>query len=750
MRQGPEPMKKILCLTSHDLNTPDYGAVLRARKIFQMLSRFGEVQVALAGHNQDVIDNAKSPQAGFELLDKIYFPPTQRSRAQRMREKLNPRFLDLGGRQAAPGDRERIQKMVAKYDLIWVHGMEVANGLGIWRWPKTVMDIDDIPSSLHRQRLSQAATLSGKYWECRQEILWRRNEKFLAERFDAICTCSELDRKALNGNEKFFVLPNGFDARSKNPLRNPGTPPQIGFVGTFKYPPNRDGVRWFIENAWPIILKKLPKARLRLAGEAGEKYFNGQNIEALGWVPDMESEMANWSLAIVPVLVGGGTRIKILEAFSRKCPVISSSLGAYGHDVKNGHELLMADSPEDFATHCVRILNFPQEGERLAQNAWNKFLRSWTWEAQAGRIAEIVGKICGKPGHFEMRKAALGAKNGSKNKIKTTISAQKTGKAIHAQSQPPHVSVVIPAFNREHSVAKAVESVLAQTFNDFEIIAIDDGSSDGTAKVLKKFGRAVRLIRQKNRGVSAARNTGIRAARGKWIAFLDSDDHWHPKKLEQQINALEKHSAKICFTRCVNTQNEPFRDLEFVSATLREPEIFSVQNALDAVCLSPRHPMIQTMVIEKKLMKNVGFFDESLHAAEDAELIFRLSFLSGFIYIDRPLTTIHENSVNSLTYSKKLGSLARRNQSYLRLLAQMYWRLSETSPEKLSVMRKRLGYFISRRAEIACAAGEQPVARALARDGIFFAGSFRDFARCAGILLLPNLIRTRAQKKWPT
>ncbi len=739
-------MKKILCLTSHDLNTPDYGAVLRARKIFQMLSQFGEVHVVLAGHHQSVIENAKSPQAGFELLDKVYFPPTQRSRAQRVREKLNPRFLDLGGRQAAPSDRERLQKMMAKYDLIWVHGLEVANGLGIWRWPKTVMDIDDIPSSLHRQHFSQAATLLGKYWECRQEILWRRNEKFLAERFDAICTCSELDRKALNGSEKFFVLPNGFDAPSKSPLRNPAIPPQIGFVGTFKYPPTRDGVRWFTNNAWPIILKKFPKARLRLAGDAGEKYFAGQNIDTLGWIPDMESEMANWSLAIVPVLVGGGTRIKILEAFSRKCPVISSSLGAYGHDVKNGQELLIVDLPEDFAAHCLRILNSPQEGERLAQNAWNKFLRNWTWEAQAGRIAEIVGEICGKPVHFRTSKT-MGVKNGAKS---TPITARKRGQPIYAPNPTPIISVVIPAFNREHCVANAVESALAQTFDDFEIIAIDDGSSDGTANVLKKFGQAIRLVHQKNRGVSAARNTGIRAARGKWIAFLDSDDHWHPEKLEQQLKALQKHSAKICFTRCVNTQNEPFRDLEFISATSHESQIYSVKNAIDAVCLSPRHPMIQTMVIEKELLENVGLFDESLHAAEDAELIFRLSFFSGFLYIDRPLTTIHENSSNSLTYSQKLGPLARRNQSYLRLLGQMYWRMSEISPEKLSVMRKRMGYFISRRAEIACAAGEQPVARALARDGIFFAGSFRDFARCAGILLLPYLMRSRAQKKWPT
>jgi len=324
------------------------------------------------------------------------------------------------------------------------------------------------------------------------------------------------------------------------------------------------------------------------------------------------------------------------------------------------------------------------------------------------------------------------------------------GPSAEMMQPGPAVSVVIPAYNRAHCVAAAVDSAFAQTFKDFEIIVVDDGSSDGTGDVLETFGERIRLIRQDNHGVSSARNAGVRAARGKWIAFLDSDDRWYPDKLERQIAALEKYNCKICFTRSINHENAILRDIEFISSTLREPEIFYVENAVDSVCLSPRHPLIQTMVADRRLLETVGLFDESFPAAEDAELIFRLSFLSGFLYVDRPLVTIFENSENSLTYSTKLDSQARRSQSYLRLLAHMYWRLVEISPEKVSIIRKRLGYFISRRAEIACVAGQPPVARALARDGILFAGNFRDFARCAGVLVCPGLVRTRARKKWLT
>lgn len=738
-------MKKILCITSHDLNAQDYGPVLRNRHIFKRLSELGEVRIVLGSRHEKVIENAERSQGGFELLDKIYLPSTRYNLAGRIRRKFSFRHLDIEGWQAMPHDTARLQTLMSQHDLIWVHGLEMANSFNIWRWPNSVLDVDDIASSVYRLRISQSRTLVGKFRQYRKMRLWSRSEKFLTERFDAVCVCSQLDREKLGATDRIFVVPNGFDAPEKTPARHPATPPQIGFVGTFVYWANCDGVRWFIRNVWPRVLKKFPDARLRLAGEGGQNLFKGQNIDALGWIPNMEAEMANWSLAIVPLLAGGGTRIKILEAFSRKCPVVSTALGAFGHNIKNGHDILIADSPTNFAENCIRIVAHPSEGVRLANNAWETFLQNGQWDFQTKCIKGIVQNIWNDVSLKSHD--ASGEIHVKRNGEGSPVPVSKTAKVLTTFS--PQVSVIIPVFNRVHCVADAVESVLAQSFKDLEIIAVDDGSSDGTADVLKKFGNQVRLIRQKNRGVSAARNTGVRNSRGKWISFLDSDDRWHSEKLERQIRALEKYEAKICFTRSVNARNELLRDIDFISSTAKEPEIFYVQNAIDSVCLSPRHPLVQTMVAERKVLEEVGLFDQSFHAAEDAELIFRLSFISGFLYIDRPLTTIFENSPNSLTYSEKLGSVARRNHSYLRLLAHMYWRLAETSPEKLPVMRKRLGYFISRRAEIACAAGQLPVARLLARDGIFFAGSIRDFIRCAGILLLPNLVRVRAQKKWP-
>ena len=111
------------------------------------------------------------------------------------------------------------------------------------------------------------------------------------------------------------------------------------------------------------------------------------------------------------------------------------------------------------------------------------------------------------------------------------------------------VSVIIPTYNRWPLVQEALESVLAQSYRWFEIVVVDDGSTDGTAEKLQEIAAPVRLIVQPNGGVSSARNRGIAAAQGKYVAFLDSDDLWLPKKLEIQTTFMERHpSVEICQT----------------------------------------------------------------------------------------------------------------------------------------------------------------------------------------------------------
>lgn len=312
----------------------------------------------------------------------------------------------------------------------------------------------------------------------------------------------------------------------------------------------------------------------------------------------------------------------------------------------------------------------------------------------------------------------------------------------------PAVSIVIPTFNRALLVGKAIESVLAQTYQDFEVIVVDDGSTDNTAEELARFGDRICLIQQTNKGVSAARNTGIRAARGKWIAFLDSDDQWIPSKLDRQLDCLRQVETGMCFTRCISGAGEIIQDIDNLTPIHKQPGVYYFENPHGLLWQKKWHPWIQSLIIEKSLLEKVGCFDESLHAAEDTRLIHRLALISGFAYIDEPLVIISRDLTGSLTYDAKPESARKRLSSYMLVQSEAYWRMMEIDPQKASWPRNVLGYFISRRAEVACAENQLQLARAYAKDGLFLAGDIRTFLRCLGIYISPALFRTRFRRKW--
>jgi len=182
------------------------------------------------------------------------------------------------------------------------------------------------------------------------------------------------------------------------------------------------------------------------------------------------------------------------------------------------------------------------------------------------------------------------------------------------------VSVVIPTKDRREFVAEAVRSVLEQSVTEWELVVVDDGSTDGTVEHLQRCFRdpRVRIVPQENRGVSAARNRGVRETRGRWIAFLDSDDLWLPTKLERQLQVLSPpESAPACYTEEVWYRRGRWANPRNVHAK-HDGWIF--RQCLPLCIVSPSSAMLSREVFEK-----LGGFDESLPACEDYELWLRLT-----------------------------------------------------------------------------------------------------------------------------
>jgi glycosyltransferase involved in cell wall biosynthesis len=186
------------------------------------------------------------------------------------------------------------------------------------------------------------------------------------------------------------------------------------------------------------------------------------------------------------------------------------------------------------------------------------------------------------------------------------------------------VSAIIPTYNYAHFVGRAVSSVLAQTYADLECIVVDDGSTDDTEQVVATFGAAVQLVRQRNQGLSAARNTGIRAARGRYIAFLDADDAWHADKVSQQVALLDSHpdTAVVgCGVRHVSADGETLDERAF------DAQASDLRTQLRRIAV--RDFWVggsgSGALMRRDVFDEVGLFDTSLKAAEDWDMWLRLA-----------------------------------------------------------------------------------------------------------------------------
>jgi glycosyltransferase involved in cell wall biosynthesis len=193
------------------------------------------------------------------------------------------------------------------------------------------------------------------------------------------------------------------------------------------------------------------------------------------------------------------------------------------------------------------------------------------------------------------------------------------------------ISVIIPTWNRARRLLPAIDSACKQTHPAHEILVIDDGSTDDTRELVSAGFPAVRYHYQDNGGVSHARNTGIRLASGDWIALLDSDDQWHPAKLERQAQALTENPAfRICHTDEIWIRNGK-RVNPMHKHAKKGGHIF--RHNLPRCAISP-----SSVLISKQLLEEIGAFDEHLPACEDYDLWLRLCARHPVLFLDDPLT----------------------------------------------------------------------------------------------------------------
>ena len=208
----------------------------------------------------------------------------------------------------------------------------------------------------------------------------------------------------------------------------------------------------------------------------------------------------------------------------------------------------------------------------------------------------------------------------------------------------PQISVVIPVYNRELTVKRAIDSVLAQELHPDEIIVVDDGSTDPTPEILKSYDHKIQIVRQENKGVSAARNRGVETASGKWIAFLDSDDEWTPDKLQKQLACYRLHPNM----RILQTEERWIRNNMRVNPgkkySKKSGNIF--KNCLKTCIVGP-----STVMCERSLLMEMGGFDEKLPVCEDYDLWIRIAAKYAIPLLPEALTIKYGGHPDQLSLS---------------------------------------------------------------------------------------------------
>ena len=244
----------------------------------------------------------------------------------------------------------------------------------------------------------------------------------------------------------------------------------------------------------------------------------------------------------------------------------------------------------------------------------------------------------------------------------------------------PKVSVIIPTYNRAEYLPEAIDSVLNQAYQDFEIIVIDDGSTDNTREALLPYMEKIRYMYQENKGISAARNAGIKISNGEYIAFLDSDDIWFPEKLEMQVDLLQnKLDTGVVFSDTYSFDNFGKKSPNYFSNIKPHSGNMFIHLFMENFI-----PNI-TVVARKSCFDIVGLFNEDLTYSEDYDMWLRTSKHFNFGFIDKVLAKyrIHEN--------KQTQTVGEINQYLNRI------KVLESAINNYPFLKKELGFSVNKR-----------------------------------------------------
>jgi glycosyltransferase involved in cell wall biosynthesis len=301
----------------------------------------------------------------------------------------------------------RLQQLVdsGRFDIVQVEFVQMAAlkfELKAGRRLRTVLDEHNIEFDIVKRTAGAEVSAARRLYSAVDWRKLKREETAAWRWFDGVTLTSERDAAILSElapRTRVSVVPNGVDIHLFTPSSTEPEPDTLLFFGAMNYYPNQDGLTYFVEQIFPLILAKRPNTKLRVVGPAPEsvRHLQSANVELTGFVQAVEPYIDAASAVIVPLRLGGGTRLKIVEAMSKAKPIISTRVGAEGIDVVNGESALLADDPAGFAAHVESVLADASLAKRLGAAARSLAETSYSWPALVTSLEGFYQKLLSAP-----------------------------------------------------------------------------------------------------------------------------------------------------------------------------------------------------------------------------------------------------------------------------------------------------------------------------------------------------------------
>jgi len=396
---------KILWVKAGGVVPPDTGGKIRSYNILRELARQHSVTLFTfyATHPGDVHSELKDVFERVVCLPLVL--PAHKSSAE-----LRDYTLRLFSHEpysitkySRPEVRRRLLSLLKQeaYDVILCDFIFAAPVIPWDRPTPKVLFTHNVEATIWRRHYEVA---SNPLWKATSWWEWRKMEA--AERkylrlADKVLAVSETDRDAFASiidPSRLAVIPTGVDVDYFQPMPVEETPNSLVFTGSMDWLPNEDAVLYFVDTILPLIKQQCPNITLKVVGRSPSRKLQGlaereNSVRLTGWVDDIRPFVAQAAVCIVPLRVGGGTRLKIFEAMAMSKAVVSTSVGAEGLPVRSGDNIILANTPGDFAQSVLSLLRDPTQRQRLGNSARSLVEENYSWRKVANGFADVLLEV---------------------------------------------------------------------------------------------------------------------------------------------------------------------------------------------------------------------------------------------------------------------------------------------------------------------------------------------------------------------